>query len=85
MYAIPRTPSHLISYAQLPSSCGSSPVRASIGLTCSGIGSRSGSSGGSIRWIIQFLAVRPEQDVAAATRSPWKVTITSLSRHLCVS
>ena len=51
--AIARTPSHLISYAQPPSSGGSGPVRASIGAIRSGIGSRSGSSGGSIRWIIQ--------------------------------
>jgi hypothetical protein len=45
----------LISYAQHSSSRGSVPVRASIGSIRSGIGSRSGSSGGSIRWIIQLL------------------------------
>ena len=64
--AIARTPSHLISYAQRPSSGGSGPVRASIGSIRSGIGSRSGSSGGSIRWIIQSSPARPEQDVPAA-------------------
>ncbi len=35
------------------SSPGSSPVRASIGTMRSGIGSRPGSAGGSMRWIIQ--------------------------------
>ena len=51
--AIARTPSHLISNAQRPSSGGSGPAVASIGATCSGIGSAVGSAGGSMRWIIQ--------------------------------
>ena len=54
-YTSARTPSHLISYAQRPSSGGSAPARASIGLMCSGIGPRFGSVGGSMRWIIQSL------------------------------
>ena len=62
---------------------GSAPGRASIGSIRSGIGSRSGSSGGSIRWIIQFLPPVLNSTYLPRTRSPWKVTITSLSRHLC--
>ena len=49
-----RTPSHLISYAQRSSAVGAAaPSRAIIGAIDSGSGSQSGSSGGSIRWIIQ--------------------------------
>ena len=58
-YAIARTPSHLISYAQPSSFAGSSPSLASIGTTCSGIGSRAGSAGGSIRWISQSFSLVP--------------------------
>ena len=58
-YAIARTPSHLISYAQPLSFAGSSPSRASIGTTCSGIGSRAESAGGSIRCISQSFSLLP--------------------------
>ena len=65
---------------------GAAPVRASIGSIRSGIGSRSGSSRRIHPVDHPVLPVGAEQDVAAAaTRSPWKVTITSSSRHLCVS
>ncbi len=51
---IARTPSHLISNAQRSGSGGSAADdRASIGTTRSGMGSASGSAGGSMRWIIQ--------------------------------
>ena len=58
-YAIARTPSHLISYAQPSSFAGSVPSLAIIGTTCSGIGSRPGSAGGSIRWISQSFSLLP--------------------------
>ncbi len=58
-YAIARTPSHLTSNDHCDSglaSVFSTPGSASIGTILAGIGSRSGSAGGSIRWIIQSLA-----------------------------
>ena len=56
IHASARMPSHLTSYAHRPSpSAGSEPMRESIGESFSGMGSRPGSAGGSMRWIIQFL------------------------------
>ena len=48
-----RIPSHFTSKPNCSSRGGSFPLRASIGLMRSGIGSYAGSSGGSMRWIIQ--------------------------------
>ena len=59
-YAIARTPSHLTSNDQSRCRGGSAvELRAIIGTTCSGIGTRSGSSGGSIRWISQSFPRSP--------------------------
>ncbi len=60
-------------------------MRASIGSTFSGSGSRSGSSGGSMRWIIQFLPPVLNRTYLPRTRSPWKTTMTSASRHFSTS
>jgi hypothetical protein len=51
-------PSHFTSKPNCSSLGGSLPLRASMGLSCleSGMGSYAGSSGGSIRWIIQSLS-----------------------------
>ena len=38
-----------------------------------------------MRWIIQFFPPVRNRTYLPLTRSPWKVTITSLSRHLCTS
>ena len=38
-----------------------------------------------MRWIIQFLPPVRNSTYFPRTRSPWKVTITSLSRHLWTS
>ena len=58
-YAIARTPSHLISNAQPLSVAGRSPSLAIIGTTCAGIGSRSGSTAGSMRWMSQSFSLFP--------------------------
>jgi hypothetical protein len=49
------------------------------------MGSRSGSSGGSMRWIIQSLPRVRNKTWRPRTRSPWKVTITSRSENLWTS
>ncbi len=80
--AIARTPSHLISIGPaLVVGRQLTRAFASIGATRAGIGSPSGSSGGSIRWIIQsFPAASPlrrvEQRVAPAHALAVEVTST---------
>jgi hypothetical protein len=45
------------------------------------MGSASGSSGGSMRWIIQSLPLVRKSAYLPRTRSPWKTAITSSSRN----
>ncbi len=56
-----------------------------MGWSCLGMGSRSGSSGGSIRWIIQLSPFVWKSAYFPFTRSPVKVRITSSSRNFSAS
>ena len=79
-------PSHFISNAQFASSGGrSSAAVASIGRRSRGTGSRVGSAGGLMRWIIHWLPLVWNSAYLPSTRSPCSVTMTSLSRSFSAS
>src|SRR5438105_6374228 len=56
-----------------------------IGTSLSGIALRSGSCGGSIRWIIQFSPLVWNSTYRPCRRLPWRTTMTSRSDHFSVS
>src|SRR6266851_1865891 len=81
--AIARMPSHLNSKPQASSGVGSLGASlASIGSTFCGMGLRSGSCGGSMRWIIQSFPVVWKRTYRPFSRLPWRTTMTSRSDHL---
>src|SRR5260370_463094 len=81
--AIARMPSHLTSNPHASSGVGSLEVSlASIGSIFCGIGLRSGSCGGSMRWIIQSFPLVWKRTYRPFSRLPWRTIMPSRSDHL---
>ena len=84
-YPRARMPSHLSSQPQPSPRVPCAASVASIGRRSFGGARRSGSSGGSMRWIIHWSPRVRNSTYLPCTRSPWRVTITSSSSNLWVS